>query len=106
MGVTFDGVPLVNPSTGLWQSNQIPQLDLIQGIRVIYGPGNPESRWYNDLGGQIQLIPLQPSKYMGGFFDLSYGSFNSRNLFVAFNTGDIKGWRTVVAAGWELITAM
>ncbi|AEF19094.1 MULTISPECIES: TonB-dependent receptor [unclassified Hydrogenobaculum] len=100
LGVTFDGVPLVNPSTGLWQSNQIPQLDLIQGIRVIYGPGNPESRWYNDLGGQIQFIPLQPSKYMGGFFDLSYGSFNSRNLFVAFNTGDIKGWRTVVAAGW------
>ena len=100
VGVTFDGVPMVDPSTGLWQSNQIPQLDLIQGIRVIYGPGNPESRWYNDLGGQIQFIPLQPTKQMGGFVDLSYGSFNSRNLFVAFNTGDIKGWRTVVAAGW------
>jgi len=100
LGVTFDGIPMVDPSTGLWQSNQLPQLNLIQGIRVIYGPGNPESRWYNDLGGQIQFIPLQPTKHMGGFVDLSYGSFNARNLFVAFNTGDIKGWRTIIAAGW------
>jgi iron complex outermembrane receptor protein len=100
LGVTFDGVPMVNPSTGLWQSNQIPQLNLIQGIRIIYGPGNPESRWYNDLGGQIQFVPLQPSKHTGGFVDLSYGSFNSRNLFLALNTGDIKGWRTIMAGGW------
>ncbi|GAB6078740.1 TonB-dependent receptor [Hydrogenobaculum acidophilum] len=100
IGVTFDGVPLVDPSTGLWQSNQLPQLDLIQGISIIYGPGNPKNRWYNDLGGQVQFTPLQPTKNMGGFVDLSYGSFNSRNLFLAFDTGDIHGWRTVVAAGW------
>ena len=100
INITFDGVPITNPGTGFFEPNLIPQLNLIQGIRIIYGPGNPESRWYNDLGGQVQFIPLQPTKNMSGFVDLSYGSFNSRNLFVAFNTGDIKGWRTVIAAGW------
>ncbi len=99
IGITFDGVPMVNPATGLWESNQIPQLDVIQGIRVIYGPGNPKSRWYNNLGGQIEFIPLQPTKQMGGFVDMSYGSFDTQNIFGAFNTGDIKGWRTVVAFG-------
>ncbi|WP_038093962.1 TonB-dependent receptor [Acidihalobacter prosperus] len=99
VSVTFDGVPMVDPSTGLWESPQVPQLDLLQGIGITYGPGNPLDRWYNNIGGQIAFVPLQPARKPGAKVKLTYGSYNARNLFVSGRTGDIGGWSTVVAGG-------
>ncbi|AOV16229.1 TonB-dependent receptor [Acidihalobacter aeolianus] len=99
LSVTFDGVPMVDPSTGLWESPQVPQLDMLQGIGITYGPGNPLDRWYNNIGGQIAFVPLQPTRKPGATVKLTYGSYNARNLFVSGRTGEIDGWSTVVAGG-------
>jgi len=99
VSITFDGVPMVNPSTGLWSSPQIPQLSLIQGVGVTYGPGEPVDRWYNNIGGQLAFVPVQPSKKAGGSIGLSVGSYGQRNLNYLFNTGEHDGWSTVLAGG-------
>ncbi len=99
LSVTFDGVPMVNPSTSLWATPQIPQLQLLQGVGITYGPGNPKDRWYNNIAGQIDFVPLQPSTRAGGTLSLSAGSYSARNLFFAANTGRHDGWSTIVAGG-------
>ncbi|WP_288126329.1 TonB-dependent receptor [Thiomonas sp.] len=99
LSVTFDGVPMVNPSTGLWESPQVPQLSLLQGIGITYGPGDPEDRWYNNIGGQIAFVPLQPTPQAGGSIGLSVGSYGARNLSYSLNTGAHDGWSTIIAGG-------
>ena len=100
LSVTFDGVPMANPSTGLWQSNLIPQLSIIQGIGVTYGPGEAVDRWFNNIGGQIAFVPVQPSDKAGGSIGLSFGSDSARNLNYLLNTGKHDGWSTVIAGGF------
>ncbi|PKY11559.1 hypothetical protein B1757_03915 [Acidithiobacillus marinus] len=63
--VTFDGIPMNDPATGLWQSPQVNQPSLLSGVSVVYGPGNPAQRWYNNLGGAINFLPLQPTRKAG-----------------------------------------
>lgn len=99
IAVTFDGVPMSNPSTGLWESPQVPQLGLLQGIGVTYGPGNPMDRWYNNIGGEIAFVPLQPTAKAGGTVGLSVGSYGARNLSISLQSGMHDGWATVLAGG-------
>ncbi|MBU2768616.1 Plug domain-containing protein, partial [Acidithiobacillus ferrivorans] len=49
--VTFDGVPMIDPAYGVWQSSELPQMSMIKGITATYGPGYPLNRWYNNIGG-------------------------------------------------------
>jgi iron complex outermembrane receptor protein len=99
LSVTFDGVPMVDPSTGLWESPEVSQMGVIQGINVTYGPGDPQDRWYNNIGGQINFVPLQPTEKPGAKIKLTYGSYNQKNLFFDIRTGNIDGWSTVLAGG-------
>ncbi|WP_308389028.1 TonB-dependent receptor domain-containing protein [Acidithiobacillus sp. AMEEHan] len=99
LSVTFDGVPMVDPSTGLWQSPQVPQTGILQGIGITYGPGNPENRWYNNIGGQINFVPLQPTAKPGGDIKLTYGSYDSKNIVFNIRTGNVDGWSTILAGG-------
>ncbi len=99
LGITFDGVPMVNPGNGLWQATLIPQSSLLQTIDVTYGPGQPMDRWYTNIGGGIEFQPIQPSAKAGGEIVGTYGSFNTGNLSFNLQTGDLGGWRTVVAGG-------
>ncbi|WP_298194343.1 TonB-dependent receptor [Metallibacterium sp.] len=99
IAVSFDGVPMVNPATGLWESPEVPQTGLLAGIRVTYGPGDPVDRWYNNIGGAIAFVPLQPSAQPGGELALSYGSFNTQNVAFNLQTGSVGGWETVIAGG-------
>ena len=99
ISMTFDGVPMANPSTGLWQSDLVPQLGMIQGIGVTYGPGEPADRWFNNVGGQIAFVPVQPTDKFGGTVGVSVGSDSARNLDFVLNTGRHDGWSTVVAGG-------
>ena len=99
ISITFDGVPMANASTGLWQSNLVPQLGMIQGIGVTYGPGEPADRWFNNVGGQIAFVPVQPSDKFGGSAGVSFGSDSARNLDFVLNTGKHDGWATVIAGG-------
>ncbi len=99
LSVTFDGVPMVNPSTGLWATSEIPQMSMISGIGVTYGPGDPEDRWYNNLGGQLAFVPVQPSDKAGGSIGMSFGSDSALNTNFLLNTGKYDGWSTVLAGG-------
>ncbi len=99
LSVTFDGVPMVNPSSGLWATPQVPQLQLLQGIGITYGPGNPVDRWYNNIAGQIDFVPLQPTKKAGGTIGMAAGNYGAQNEFFAADTGSHDGWSTVVAGG-------
>lgn len=99
VAVSFDGVPMVNAATGLWETPELPQTGILQGARVSYGPGNPENRWYNNIGGGINFVPIQPSATAGGNVALTYGSFSTENAVFSLQTGRIDGWETVLAGG-------
>ncbi|MDD2877434.1 MAG: TonB-dependent receptor [Acidiphilium sp.] len=99
IGVSFDGVPMVNPGNGLWQATLIPQNSLIQSIGVTYGPGNPLDRWYTNIGGGLNFVPLQPAATPSAEITGTYGSYNTRNLDFSLQTGDYHGWETVFAGG-------
>ncbi|MCF3947515.1 TonB-dependent receptor [Acidiphilium iwatense] len=99
IGVTLDGVPIVDPSTDLWQSNTIPQTGMIQSTTVTYGPGNPVDRWYNNIGGGVEFTPAQPTTKPGGDITLTYGSYGQKNIEFDLRTGIYHGWSTVIAGG-------
>ncbi len=99
LSVTFDGVPMVDPSTGLWESPQVPQTGVLQGIGITYGPGNPVDRWYNNIGGQIAFVPLQPTAKPGADIKMTYGSYDAKNIVFNVRTGNIDGWSTIMAGG-------
>lgn len=99
LGVSFNGVPMVNPGNGLWQSALVPQMGLIQNIAVTTGPGSPVSRWYTNLGGSLNFVPLSPSKRFSAKIDGTYGSFGTKNLGFVLQTGSLDGWRTVFSGG-------
>ena len=99
--VLFDGVPMNNliSHNGGWDSNEIPIMELISGVNVIYGPGNPASRWFDSVGGTINFVPVQPTKQAGGSLGLTYGSDQTEGANLIANTGTHDGWSTVVAGG-------
>jgi iron complex outermembrane receptor protein len=98
---TFDGVPMNNPGNDLWQATLIPQTSILQSIDVTYGPGEPMNRWWTNIGGGINFVPLQPAAAFGGDIALTYGSYQTRNVSFDLQTGDLAGWRTVLAGGWN-----
>ena len=100
IGVTFDGVPLNNPGTGLFQTTLVNQLSLIDGIGVTYGPGEVRDRWFTDIGGRIDFIPVQPASEFGGRTGLVYGSFNTRGAHALLQTGEHGGYSAVIGAGY------
>ena len=95
----FDGVPLNSLSQGTgWHSTETPIGALMSGINVIEGAGNPRDRWYNSLGGTINFVPPQPTRYSAGKVTLAGGSFATAIVSANFNTGELGGWSTVVGA--------
>ncbi len=97
LGITFDGVPMNNPGSGLWSTAQMPELSLLQGINVTYGPGNPASRWYDSLGGTIGFVPPQPGAQAGGNVGISLGSYDTENAHFVMQTGVVDGYSAVLA---------
>ena len=98
---SFDGVPMSNPGNDLWQATLIPQTSILQTINVTYGPGQPKDRWWTNVGGAINFVPLQPSSAFGGDVALTYGSYQTKNVSFDLQSGDFHGWRTVIAGGWN-----
>ncbi|MHB1752373.1 MAG: TonB-dependent receptor [Acidiferrobacter sp.] len=99
LAITFDGVPMNNPGSGLWATPQIPELSLLSGINVIYGPGNPDSRWYDSLGGTIGFVPLQPTRRPSADLGVTLGSYATQGFHFAMRTGLHDGYSSVFAAG-------
>lgn len=99
LGITFDGVPVTDVATGLWQSATLPQNLLMQNLAVTYGPGDPTDRWYDNIGGQVEFTPIQPTVSSHVSVQASYGSYNQKNLAFVANSGNFHGWSTVVGGG-------
>ena len=99
LAITLDGVPIADPATDLWQSPTIPEQFLIQNVNVTYGPGDPASRWFNNIGGMIEFTPVQPQSQMHADVSATYGSFNQKYLAANLTSGVFHGWSAVVGAG-------
>lgn len=99
LGITFDGVPVSDVATGLWQSATLPQNLLMQNLAVTYGPGDPSDRWYDNIGGQVEFTPIQPTVSPHVSVQATYGSFNQKNIAFVANSGNFHGWSTVVGGG-------
>ena len=100
LGITFDGVPIVDPATSLWQSPTLPQMSLIQNTNITYGPGAAADRWYTNIGGSVEFTPIQPTLAPGGSLEMTYGSYDQKNLSFSLRTGAWHGWSTVLAGGF------
>ena len=99
LGVTFDGIPVSDLATGLWQSATMPQNLVMQNLEVTYGPGQPMNRWYNDVGGSIEFTPIQPTVDHHLTMAISDGPYGQQNFAFVGNTGQFHGWSTVVGGG-------
>lgn len=98
--VTFDGVPMVDPAYEVWQSSEVPQMSFIHGISVTYGPGYAVNRWYDNIGGAINFVPLQPTKKASATIGTFAGSFGTYGEHFDIQTGDMGGgWSGVLAGG-------
>ena len=99
LGITFDGVPVSDPATGLWQSATMPQNLVMQNLGVTYGPGEPMDRWYTDVGGRVEFTPVQPTQSLHVSVALTQGQYGQQNMAFVVNTGSYHGWSTVVGGG-------
>ena len=99
LGITYDGVPVVDAATGLWQSATMPQNLIVQNLAVTYGPGQPDNRWYTDVGGRVEYTPVQPTVDRHLSLEGTQGPYGQQNFALVGNTGAFKGWSTVVGGG-------
>ncbi len=99
---TFDGVPMNDPYADWegFETSTIPISAIFSGVKVILGPGNPASRYYDSVGGTIELQTWQPTPKSSAEISVGGGSFNSYNASAILQTGDIDGWRTVISGGY------
>jgi iron complex outermembrane recepter protein len=99
LGITFDGIPIVDMSTGLWQSATMPQNLLMQNLAVTYGPGDPDDRYYDNVGGAVEFTPIQPTVSHHFSVAATYGQYGQKNIAFVGNTGNFHGWSTVLGGG-------
>lgn len=98
----FDGIPMNNliSHNGQWDSNEIPIPQMLHGVNLIYGPGNPDTRWFDSIGGTINFIPLQPTAKPGGGIGGIFGSNATYGGHYDLETGLYHGWSAVFAGGY------
>ncbi len=99
LGITYDGIPVADPATGLWQSATMPQNLVIQDVQVNYGPGLADGRWYTDIGGRVEFTPVQPTEEPHLSVAATQGPDGQQNFAFVGNTGHFKGWSTVLGGG-------
>lgn len=99
LGITFDGIPIVDPGSNLWQSATMPQNLLMQNLATTYGPGAPDKRFYSNVGGSVEFTPVQPTVSHHFSISATYGMYGQKNLAFVGNTGNFHGWSTVLGGG-------
>jgi iron complex outermembrane receptor protein len=99
LGITYDGIPVADPATGLWQSATMPQNLVMQDVQVTYGPGQAADRWYTDVGGRVEYTPIQPTEEAHLSAAVTDGPWGQQNFAFVGNTGKFKDWSTVSGGG-------
>ena len=101
LGVTYDGIPVADPATGLWQSATMPQNLVIQDVETTYGPGEAANRGYFDIGGRVEFTPIQPTVDRHLAVALTDGPYGQQNFAFVGNMGSFKGgppcWAAAIA---------
>ncbi len=102
LSVLFDGVPMNNPLAQYdgWESSETPISSIFANIHATQGPGNPDHRWYDSMGGTVNLIPVEPGRHAGASVDLGGGSFASYSASTMLQTGRLDGWRSELGGGY------
>ena len=99
LGITFDGIPVADPATGLWQSATLPQNLVMQNLVTTYGPGLAADRGYTDVGGRVEFTPIQPTVDRHLALAITDGPWGQQNFAFVGNTGRFRGWSTVLGGG-------
>ncbi|MDX5935836.1 TonB-dependent receptor [Acidithiobacillus thiooxidans] len=98
----FDGIPMNDPYADWegFETSTVPISAIFSGMKVTQGPGNPAGRYYDSLGGTINMIPWAPSSRPSATISVGGGSFDSYNASAVLQTGCMDGWKTVIAGGY------
>lgn len=87
INMTFDGVPLNEPEDqGAYFSNYPDVLNSVSKIQIQRGVGTSKNG-VAGYGGSVQLFSPNLYDAPNTSFGIGYGSFNSLNVFGAFNSG-------------------
>ncbi len=98
-GVRLNGVYLNNPQTGIWEPDEIPDLSIISGARVTYGPGDAATRSFDSLGGTVDFYTILPSTTSTFRASATTGSFGGEGYHADFSRALSSHWSVLVAQG-------
>jgi len=113
IGVTLNGVFLNNPQTGQWQADEIPDLSILDGMAVEYGPGSPVTRTFDSIGGTLNFYTQLPKdaphlhlsgasgSYGGSAFHVDFSAPLSKHLGFIISHGRTftQGYRNIIGSG-------
>ncbi len=98
-GVTLNGVYLNNPQTGIWEPNEVPDLSIISGASVAYGPGEPLTRTFDSMGGTVDFYTILPSQTSTFRSSATTGSYGGQGYHLDFSDALSSHWDVLVAQG-------
>jgi iron complex outermembrane receptor protein len=98
-GVTLNGVYLNNPQTGIWEPDEVPDLSIISGAAVTYGPGEPLTRTFDSMGGTVDYYTILPSAASTFHASATTGSYGGQGYHFDFGRALSQHWGILLAQG-------
>ncbi|MBB2169184.1 TonB-dependent receptor plug domain-containing protein [Gluconacetobacter aggeris] len=89
IGYLLDDVPLNFVLTGNPNIQSWTDSENIERISFAQGASDIQDASYSEVGGSFVLKTRDPSKRFGGFFDASYGSYDTHREFIRLDTGEL-----------------
>ena len=90
--ITFDGIPWGDTNNPAHHSTSFFPGAVIGGAVVERGPGNASNLGYATFGGSINLFSKKPGKERSVSVFGAFGTWNTRLVGAAFETGRLAGW--------------
>lgn len=100
LGFTLDGIPLGDGTYGNNNGLHISRAIISDNIgitRVSQGAGSIGTQATNNLGGTLEFFSIDPAGSFGGDANITYGSDDTKRLFVRLNAGSEDGARGFVS---------
>lgn len=88
--ITFDGIPWGDTNNPAHHSTSFFPGAVIGGAVVERGPGNASNLGYATFGGSLNLFSKQAGKEAGGSVFASFGTWNTKLLGVALESGQLE----------------
>lgn len=89
--ITFDGIPWGDTNNPAHHSTSFFPAAVIGGVVVERGPGNASNLGFATFGGSLNLYSKKPGKEQAVSVFGSAGTWNTRLLGAAFESGEIAG---------------